>query len=64
MTAKKRPPAPHDELLAEMDEARKCIKLLTKTVRDILPQIGGIVLQDYAALNEGLMLSSKILKGE
>ena len=39
-----------------------CICKLTKVVEDVLPQIGKIVLQDYAALNEGLILSNKILK--
>lgn len=40
---------------------RKCITLLTKTVEDVLPQIGGIVLQDYAALNDGLILSRDLI---
>ena len=48
--------------MSEQQEMIKCIKLLTKVVEDVMPQIGKIVLQDYAALNDGLILSSKILK--
>lgn len=42
--------------------ALECVRLLTKVVEDVLPQIGKIVLQDYAALNEGLILSKKVLR--
>lgn len=45
-------------------EALECIQCLTGVVEDMLPQIGKIVLQDYARLNRGLILSSQILKGK
>ena len=63
-----RQPEKHDKLLTEIEslerqlaEAQKCIQLLTKVVTDVLPQMGKIVLQDYAALNDGLMLSDKLI---
>ena len=40
------------------------MKLLTQVVEDMLPQLGNIVLQDYAALNDGLILSRKVLAEE
>lgn len=43
-------------------EAIECIRCLTGVIEDVLPQIGGIVLQDYERLNRGLLLSAKILK--
>jgi len=45
----------------DIKEMLECITKLDKVVNDMLPQIGKIVLQDYAALNEGLILSRKIL---
>ncbi len=40
----------------------ECIECLTATIEDVMPQMGKIALQDYAKLNRGLLLSSKILK--
>ena len=40
----------------------ECIRCLHGVVSDVLPQIGGIVLQDYARLNRGMILANKILK--
>ena len=41
-----------------------CIKLLHAVVKDILPQLGNIVLQDYAALNTGMLLAEKYARYE
>lgn len=38
-----------------------CIRDLTETIEEIMPQMGKIVLQDYARLNRGLMASEAIL---
>jgi len=48
----------------KLKQAKECVKKLTKVVEDVLPQMGKIVLQDYAALNEGLILSRKVLAEE
>jgi hypothetical protein len=44
------------------DEIQMALRDLIKTVDDMLPQIGGICLQDYEALNMGLVRGRKILK--
>lgn len=38
----------------------ECAESLYETVSDIMPQIGGIVVQDYAMLNRGLMLAESM----
>lgn len=43
-------------------ELLECVVCLHDTVKDILPQIGGIALQDYGKLNRGMILAEKILK--
>lgn len=48
-----------------LEEHKKCIRKLVVIVEDVLPQMGKIVLQDYANLNDALVLSSKLCpKGE
>ena len=46
----------------KLAEAKKCVKMLTSVIEDIMPQIGNLVLQDYAVLNDGLILSRKVLR--
>lgn len=46
----------------KLKEYLECIEALRGVVDDVMPQIGSIVLQDYARLNTALILSSKILK--
>ena len=41
------------------EELIRMIDHLASTVEDVLPQLSNITLQDYGALNEGLMLHSK-----
>jgi hypothetical protein len=38
----------------------ECSELLYDTVSDVMPQIGRIVIQDYANLNRGLMLAESL----
>lgn len=43
------------------EEMLQCIRDLYGVVNDVLPQIGKIVLQDYARLNTGLIAARKIV---
>jgi len=45
-----------------VSDLMQCVDQLNSVVKDVLPQIGGIVLQDYAALNEGMILARRILQ--
>lgn len=40
----------------------ECIDCLYSVVKDVMPQIGNIILQDYEKLNRGLILVNKILE--
>ena len=44
----------------EVSEVQECINLTTKFIDDVLPQIGNIVLQDYAGLNRLCILLRKL----
>jgi len=48
------------QLISLAPDMRQCVELLHKVVEDLLPQLGNCMLQDYAALNEGLLLASRI----
>jgi hypothetical protein len=50
-------------LKKQRDLQLKTISQFAKLMDDILPQIGSIVLQDYALLNEALMGARDALKG-
>lgn len=39
---------------------QECAEHLYAVVSDIMPQIGGITLQDYGALNRGLSLAERL----
>ena len=41
-------------------EVQECIICLHGVVGDVLPQIGGIVLQDYERLNRGMILAERM----
>lgn len=43
------------------DEKLECIELLHLFVLDVLPQAGNLAIQDYAGLNEGMILAERIL---
>lgn len=43
-------------------ELLECVRCLHGVVKDVLPQMGGIVLQDYERLNRGMILAERILK--
>lgn len=45
-------------------ETTECVRLLHGVVAEVLPQIGGIVLQDYARLNNALILAEKLMGGD
>lgn len=42
------------------EKMQDCINRADKFVTDVLPQIGGICLQDYASLNEMCMLLTEL----
>ena len=48
-------------LEVELANARDCIRYLTRTVLDLLPQIGSVCIQDFDSLNNGLILSERII---
>lgn len=46
--------------IQEIKDLCECVKCLHGVVKDVLPQMGGIVLQDYEQLNRGLLLAERI----
>lgn len=53
-----------NRVFARIDKLQSCIDKTDKFVNDVMPQIGGICIQDYANLNEMCMLLTELKTNE